>query len=276
MHQAVFDESRRAKGSIQRHVKANATSNAASANSMPKTMDRFHSPKQWKIDDLERMTRARNYFAWQSRLASRELGRRVVEVGCGVGNFTATLLDRDVVIAVDNDPDCLDRLRDRFPNQPNLHAIAGDASDDAFLEVARFRPDSCVCLNVLEHIEDDERALRNMAAVLAPDGVVVLLVPAFPSLHGPIDGNLGHWRRYRRSGLARLAEAAGLRLRRAHYMNIAGFFGWWINARVLRRDTQSAGQIEVFDRFVVPLLSRLEDAVPPPFGQSLFAVMEKV
>ncbi|MGA2183866.1 MAG: class I SAM-dependent methyltransferase [Bryobacteraceae bacterium] len=238
-------------------------------------MDRLHSPKAWKIEDLERMTRARNYFAWLNRLAARELGQRVVEVGCGVGNFTATLLDREAVIAMDNDAGCLDRLRHRFPNHPNLHVFPGDASDDAFLEVARFQPDSCVCLNVLEHIEDDEKALRNMAAVLAPGGVVVLLVPAFPALYGPIDGNLGHCRRYRRSGLARLAEAAGLRLRRTHYMNAIGFFGWWVNARVLRRDTQSAGQIEVFDRFVVPLMSRLEDLLRPPFGQSLFVVMEK-
>ena len=221
------------------------------------------------------MIRARNYFAWQSRLAVRELGQRVVEVGCGVGNFTATLLDREAIIAVDNDVDCLDRLRDRFSNRPNLHVFAADASDDAFLEVARFQPDSCACLNVLEHIEDDRKALRNMAAVLAPGGVVVLLVPAFPSLYGLIDRNLGHWRRYRRGSLAGLAEAAGLRLRRIHYMNTIGFFGWWVNARVLRRDTQSAGQIEVFDRLLVPLMSRLEDLAPPPFGQSLFAVMEK-
>lgn len=221
------------------------------------------------------MTRARNYFAWLHRVVSRELGRRVVEIGCGVGNFTATLLDRETVIAVDNDLECLARLRDRFPNQPNLHVFVGDVSDGTFLEVARFHPDSCVCLNTLEHVEDDAQALRNMASVLTPRGVVVLLVPAFPALHGPIDRNLEHWRRYRRSDLGRLADAAGLRLRWVRYMNTAGFFGWWMNARILRRDTQSAGQIAFFDRFIVPLMSRVESAIPPPFGQSLLAVMEK-
>jgi len=221
------------------------------------------------------MTRARNYFAWQSRLAAHELGRRVVEVGCGVGNFTATLLNREAVIAVDNDPDCLARLRERFPNAPNLHIEHGDAGDDAFRDLARYRPDSCVCLNVLEHIEDDVKALRNMAAVIVPGGVVVLLLPAFPALYGPIDANLGHYRRYSKRDLTALAASAGLRLRRARYMNTAGFFGWWINARILRRHTQSTGQIEIFDRFLVPLMSRLEAAVPPPFGQSIFAVMEK-
>jgi SAM-dependent methyltransferase len=238
-------------------------------------MERLHSPKQWKLEDLERMTRARNYFAWLHRVVSRELGGRVVEVGCGVGNFTATLLDREAVIAVDNDEDCLARVRDRFHDQPNVHVFSGDVGDGAFLEVARFQPDSCVCLNTLEHVEDDTQALRNMAAVLAPRGVVVLLVPAFPALYGPIDRNLEHWRRYRRRDLGRLADAAGLRLRWVRYMNTAGFFGWWMNARILRRDTQSAGQIAFFDRFIVPLMSRVESAIPPPFGQSLLAVMEK-
>jgi SAM-dependent methyltransferase len=238
-------------------------------------MERLHSPKQWKLEDLERMSRARNYFAWLHRVVSRELGRRVVEVGCGVGNFTETLLDREAVIAVDNDEDCLARLRDRFANQPNTHVFAGDVSGPSFVDVGRFRPDSCVCLNTLEHVEDDAQALRNMASVLTPRGVVVLLVPAFPALYGPIDRNLGHWRRYRRRDLARLADAAGLRLRQERYMNIAGFYGWWINARILRRDTQSSGQIAFFDRLIVPLMSRVESAVPPPFGQSLLAVMEK-
>ncbi|MGD0618405.1 MAG: methyltransferase domain-containing protein, partial [Bryobacteraceae bacterium] len=151
----------------------------------------------------------------------------------------------------------------------------GDVSDGAFLEVARFHPDSCVCLNTLEHVEDDAQALRNMASVLTPRGVVVLLVPAFPALYGPIDRNLGHWRRYRRCDLARLANEAGLRLRRVRYINVAGFFGWWMNARILQRDTQSAGQIALFDRLIVPILSRVESAIPPPFGQSLLAVMEE-
>ena len=47
------------------------------------------------------MSRARNYFAWQNRLVRKELGHRVLEVGCGVGNFTGTILEREAVIAVD-------------------------------------------------------------------------------------------------------------------------------------------------------------------------------
>lgn len=229
----------------------------------------------YALEDQERMARAKNYFAWQGRLVTPELGRRVVEVGCGIGNFTGTLLDRELVIALDIDPHCTERLEQRYPNRKNLHVVTCDAVNYAFSELAGFRPDSCVCLNVLEHIEDDGAAIAGMASVLAPGGVIVLILPAFPSLFGPIDKNLGHYRRYTRRSIGRLADAARLRIRRAHYMNVCGFFGWWANAHIFRREAQSEGQIEFFDRYVVPLQSRLESVAPPPFGQSLFAVLEK-
>lgn len=229
----------------------------------------------YTVEDQERMTRAKNYFAWQSRLVTRELGQRVVEVGCGLGNFTGLLLDREVVIALDIERDCIQRLQQRYPNQPNLRAFALDANSPAFCDLERFEPDSCVCLNVLEHIQDDREALRRMASILVPGGVIVLLMPAFPALYGPIDRNLGHYRRYTRGSAQELAQAAGLRTKKIHYMNFAGFFGWWANAHLGRREAQSETQIEIFDRYVVPVMSRAEGAVHPPFGQSLFVVLEK-
>jgi SAM-dependent methyltransferase len=227
------------------------------------------------LEDQRQMTRAKNYFAWQSRLVVRELGQRVVEVGCGIGNFTGLLLDRELVVALDREEACVQNLRERFPGRANLHALTCEAASGAFRDLARFRPDSVVCVNVLEHIEDDSVALRAMAEILVPGGIIVLLVPAFDALYGPIDRNLGHYRRYRRGSLVRLADSAGLDVRKLRYVNAVGFFGWWVNARVLQRETQSDGQVAVFDRWIVPVLSALEGAVAPPFGQSLLAVLRR-
>ena len=221
------------------------------------------------------MTRAKNYFAWQSRLVVRELGQRVVEVGCGIGNFTGLLLDRELVVALDREEECVRSLCERFAGRSNLYVLTCEAGSDAFRSLARFRPDSLVCVNVLEHIEDDGAALRDMAEILVPGGVIVLLVPAFDALYGPIDHNLGHYRRYRRSVVAGLARAAGLDVAKLQYVNAAGFFGWWLNARVLKRETQSDGQIAVFDRWLVPVFSAIESAAAPPFGQSLLAVLRR-
>ena len=233
------------------------------------------SASDYTLQDQRLMREAQNYFAWQGRLARAVIGRRVVEVGCGVGNFTAMLLDRDVVIAVDKEPDCIAQLKERYPNSPNFQAFVGDVCDADFSRLARYSLDSCVCLNVLEHISDDRRALERMASVLAPGGVIALMVPAFSGLYGPIDSRLGHFRRYSRRSLYQCAASAGLPVRQAHYLNFAGFFGWWANARLFGREEQSAAQIKLFDQCVVPVMSRLEGLVRPPFGQSLFAVLQK-
>ncbi|HLY19970.1 MAG TPA: methyltransferase domain-containing protein [Bryobacteraceae bacterium] len=221
------------------------------------------------------MARAANYFAWQARLVAPALGQRVVEVGCGIGNFTGWLLDRELVVAVDVEAACSERLKERYSGRPNLHALVCEPGSRTFAGIARFGPDCCVCLNVLEHIEDDRGALEAMASILQPGGAILLLTPAHRSLYGPIDRNLEHFRRYDRPAITALARAAGLGIDKLHYVNAIGFFGWWINAHVFRRQQQSAVQIEIFDRWIVPWMSRLEAIAPPPFGQSLFAVLRK-
>ena len=235
---------------------------------------RLHSTA-YTIEDQQRMAKAANYLAWQARLVLPELGQRVLELGCGLGNFTAKLLDREAVAAVDVDAECVNRLQQRFPKQKNLQAMVCDTSSACFADLASFRPDSCLCMNVLEHIADDRRALRTIASILEPDGVIVLYVPAFQGLYGAVDWNLGHYRRYTRPSIARLAEASGLAVKKQHYVNAAGFFGWWLCSRVLRQPGWSERQIETFDRFIAPWLSRVEALAPPPFGQSLLAVLKK-
>lgn len=242
---------------------------------LPETVAPTSEQSAYALEDQAKMAAAENYFAWQSRLVTPELGARVVEVGCGIGNFTRFLLDRDAVYALDLDASCVDRIRTRYPDQANLHVQVCDPSSRAFEDLGRFRPDSCVCLNVLEHIEDDLAALQSMSSVLIPGGVIVLLVPAFPSLYGPIDKNLRHYRRYTRRSILELATAAQLRVRKLHYLNAIGFFGWWANAHIFRRTEQSALEIKIFDLVVVPLLSRVERWIHPPFGQSLFIVLQK-
>jgi SAM-dependent methyltransferase len=236
-----------------------------------------HSPSDadYQHADLLRMGCAHNYAAWQRRLVTPWLGRRVLEYGCGLGNFTDALLDRDIVVACDTEPQFVDALRQRFPERANLHVLAGDTRSPEFPALSQYELDSCVCLNVLEHIEDDVQALQAIAAVLKPPGTIVLLVPAFPALYGPIDRRLKHARRYTRKSLVSLAGRASLQVRHIRYVNIIGFFGWWMNAHVLRLKEQSPGQIEIFDRLAVPIMSRIERVFPPPFGQSLLAVMEK-
>ncbi len=224
------------------------------------------------IEDQRRMSRARNYFAWQASLVRPELGPCVVECGSGIGNFTGELAGCRKIIALDADPACIEILKQRHPQ---VCALVREVGNESLADLAQFQPDSCLFINVLEHVENDARAVHDAAEILRPGGSIVILVPAFAALAGPIDRNLGHFRRYSRPQILALASQAKLNVEKFHYLNLAGFFGWWANARIFRREAQSETQIAIFDRWIVPVISRVERAVHPPFGQSIFTVLRK-
>jgi hypothetical protein len=102
----------------------------------------------------------------------------------------------------------------------------------------------------------------------------VLLVPAYPALHGVMDREYGHVRRYRQKDLIQKTRAAGFLVEKVFTLNFFGIFGWWLNGRVLKRRALPAGQLKLFES-VAPLLTGLEDLLCPPLGLSLVVVAIK-
>ncbi|MGQ0552279.1 MAG: class I SAM-dependent methyltransferase [Planctomycetota bacterium] len=141
-----------------------------------------------------------------------------------------------------------------------------------------FAPNAVTCLDVLEHLEDPELALRHLAQAAAPWAALVVTVPAMPSLHSRWDDLCGHHRRYTRALLTAQLLASGWRpVRLRHIFSYCVPPAWW-QRRVLRRVQ------EVEFPAVSPLMNRaliwaggLERVVgaPLPFGTSLLAVARR-
>jgi SAM-dependent methyltransferase len=226
---------------------------------------------------LEVMHQARRYNAWQYRRIAPYLGRRVCEIGSGIGNMSELLLtgDRELLLLTDQDEGYLELLRRRFAANPLVKVERlGLPDPDAARRLEQYRLDTVVALNVIEHIQHDLGAMATIRELLEPGGRFVMLVPAMPALYGSLDRGLGHVRRYTRSLVASRLSEAGLRVDRIFYFNLVGAAGWWFNARVLRREVIDAVQVRCFDA-LVPVL-RLEDAAPLPFGLSLISVATRV
>ena len=201
----------------------------------------------------------------------RWIGRRVLEIGSGIGNLSAFLVERERVVLTDTREEYLSRLRARFGGRPNI-AVARLYLPNEHNLVGGERFDTVICLNVLEHVADHRGSLVAIRTLLAPSGRLVLLVPALPALFGTMDRALGHHRRYTRTGLLELLRATGFRVPHIEYFNIAGILGWWWAGRVLRRETIPVGSLKLYDA-LVPLF-RLERFLPWRVGQSLIAIGE--
>ena len=224
---------------------------------------------------LRRMERLGPYNAWLHARVDGALGKRVLEVGSGVGNQTRFFADRERVVASDVEVHYVRELKARFEGRSNVRVasyrfpLSGADREELLGE----KIDTIVCMNVLEHIEDDASTLRDFASVLPAGGRLALVVPAMKALYGTLDVHLKHYRRYEKADLERLVKAAGFEVEKIRFLNRPGVLGWWLNSKVLKRKVLPKGQLRAF-RFILPLL-KLEEKSEPTFGMSLLVVARK-
>jgi glycosyltransferase involved in cell wall biosynthesis len=222
---------------------------------------------------LQRMKKLRRYNQWIFFQFRPFLGKRVLEIGSGIGNITKFLLDRDLVIGTDVEPKYLTFLKESFGKYKKFIIEDLDISSS---DLERYRPyhiDSVICFNVLEHIEQDEKALKNIFNLLEPGGRLLLFAPSHSWLYGPLDQHLGHYRRYGKKELKNKLETLGFKVVFLRYFNRIGIGGWFLNSKILRRKRLPSFQLRIYN-LLVPLF-KLEKFLPLPFGTSLLAVAQK-
>jgi SAM-dependent methyltransferase len=207
-------------------------------------------------------------------------GSAILDVGCGTGYFIEGLGGRYEAWGIDPSPISVRMCRERGLER----VVQGTAYDLSSVGDRRF--DAVYFLDVIEHLDDDARALVEAKRVLAPGGLVVITVPAFNFLWSDHDVVNEHRRRYDRPGLVALLDRVGLRVERLSYFNFYLFGLAGIDrlaGRLLRR--RVSAELQVPSPLVNRLMGdtfrserhRLADSSrkPFPFGLSLLAVARK-
>ncbi|HEY1220977.1 MAG: glycosyltransferase [Bryobacteraceae bacterium] len=213
---------------------------------------------------LEAFSGAARFNRWMADTILPFLGKEVAEIGAGIGNLTKVLIARrSRYVALDIDEEHLARLKARFHHRPRLevrHCDLGNPEDFAPLAG---QMDSVVCLNVLEHVEDDQTGLRNIHTILKSGGLAIILVPHDQRIFGAADRALGHYRRYSHEELRQRMEQAGFEVRRIVDFNRISRPGWYISGCLLNRADISPLALRTFDRFVW-LWRRIDHLLPWP------------
>ena len=126
--------------------------------------------------------------------------------------------------------------------------------------------------NVLEHIEDDAGAVRLLRERLRVGGVLVVYLPAFQRLWGPLDERVGHFRRYDRRSLRALLEKSGFSVQSCHYADSVGFaIASLYNLLPARDGEPSSRALRIYDRFVFPPSAALDKLTRNLFGKNVVA-----
>ncbi|MBJ6107444.1 class I SAM-dependent methyltransferase [Hymenobacter sp. BT523] len=143
----------------------------------------------------------------------------ILEIGCSGGPLMQRLRAAGYadVTGIDVSEPAIELARARGVANASL-------MDGAALEFADARFDVVVASDVLEHIEDEARALHEWTRVLKPGGQLLVFVPAYAHLWSEHDVVNHHYRRYSRQDLVGALQRAGLRTRRSSFWNTALYF----------------------------------------------------
>lgn len=226
------------------------------------------------LTTLEALTEAKNYNRWIASNFYPYIKAPLLEFGAGIGNISELLSSYTPLCLTDTDERLLAHLKEKFSHSNDISV--------EYLDITQPPPDhlvesfqSVIGINVLEHIEDDEKALSHLGSLLRPSGRLLLLVPSKKWAYTDLDRQLGHFRRYEKKELAVKLVKASFRIEKLYFFNLIGLLGWIIRDKIPRSEGLSSSQISLFES-MVPILKPIESKVRMPLGISLIAIAQKI
>jgi SAM-dependent methyltransferase len=150
--------------------------------------------------------------------------------------------------------------------------------------------DAVTALNVLEHIDEDEKALSEIHRILKPQGIAYIEVPAGPELFDVYDEHLMHHRRYRLTELVTMARRVGFGIEETTHLGFFVYPAFWIVKKQNRRRAMGRGAEEAAAQVATHIRSTggsalmtalmqvemaLAGAIKFPFGIRCIAVLRK-
>ena len=221
---------------------------------------------------FESATNWKNYF---SSHITKYLRGKILEVGAGIGGTTLSLNNgkADSWLLLEPDEQMQQTLQKKIMGQvlpANCKVVPGTLDS---LDINE-KFDCIIYIDVLEHIENDASELKKAIYHLSQGGHLVILSPAFQFLFSPFDKAIGHCRRYTRKTLSAIKPDSLMPVK-VIYLDTAGFFASLLNKLLLRQPYPRKRQVEIWDRWMIPV-SRITDRIFfYSFGKSILAVWKK-
>ena len=193
---------------------------------------------------------------------------KVLDFGAGQGTLAEIWRD-----STGNSPVCAEL-------DPNLLSILQDKgfACKQFVTDLPSEFDLIYTSNVLEHIEFDVGALKELSTKMKNDGLLAIYVPAFPILFSALDKNVGHFRRYRKSELKEKISSAGFYVVRSEYSDCVGFLATIVLKFLGFAFSPNRGTsvlMKIYDRYIVPVSIFLDRiGIKHLLGKNLFFIVK--
>ena len=218
--------------------------------------------------NLEVMEYAQNYTNYIGRLVSSNLPSDgfIIDFGAGDGRQTQKICRPSNRII------CIESDSRRVADLMTMGYEVRSSLDDLDGKIA-----CCIySINCIEHIKNDEESVRQFNQVLTQGGILLLFVPALPSLYSKMDETVGHYRRYTKRGLQDLLTSNGFKIDVIRYVDSLGVIASFLfKARSSSSGTPSRRSILVYDQILFPVSRVIDVVLRNVIGKNLFVVAQK-
>lgn len=223
---------------------------------------------------LKTISASEKYNSWVYSHLKDYIHGTALDVGSGLGDIAQFYDTPSVkkIITIDHIDEMVDYQNNRFAHNKKYQPLKVDISSNQIeFCLPASSMDTITCVNTLEHIKDDIKALKNMHKLLKKTGRLVLLVPALPQIYGSLDSLVGHYRRYTKKSLHKTIRQTPFKITKQYYTNFFGIFTWFLAGRIFKQKSFDPRACQKLDK-IVPILKALETKIKPPLGQSIVAI----
>ena len=234
--------------------------------------------KQYDGSELEGLNKAHNYYSWIIQEYKPFIKGKVLEIGSGIGTFSTYLLELQIekLVCLEPSSKLVTALKHKLDVINNgIHVEVFHQTLEQFQINNSERFDTIICVNVLEHIDNDYQAMIIMNNLLKKHGKLCLFVPAIPYLYGTLDLSFGHYRRYFKKQIRALLMNSGFEIQKIKYFHAVGIITWMLMCKVFKLKTWNIQAVKIYDQIVTPIISNIEKIIVPRIGQSLISIGEK-
>ncbi len=204
---------------------------------------------------LQVIAKAGQFNYWMYSEFRSFLKGELLEIGSGIGNISQLVVNDGLSVTLsDYNNEYYELLKKKFSGSSYVKSIIQtDLLHPNFEENyagLRGKFDSIFLLNVIEHLQDDAKAVANCNFMLKPGGYLIVLAPAYQWLYCRLDKELGHYRRYTLRKISEVLINKGFKIISKKYFNFLGICGWFFSGKILRTKKLGKNEITAFNDLV--------------------------
>ena len=220
--------------------------------------------------ELEIFDKANLWRNYLHKIISKYIGKKVLEVGAGIGSFTQIYMDdeKDITLSEIDDFN-YKTIKEKFFYKKNCKIEKKRITEinDEF--------DTIMYLSVLEHIEDDKEEILQALSKLRKNGNLIICAPAHNFMYSEFDKEIGHFKRYEMNFFKELKFKNAIVLK-SFFIDSFGYLLYFINKLVFKKEVYpSKLKVFIWDKLFIPITYIIDFVTFYKLGKNIICVIKK-